>query len=196
MSDHPVFGAYEERNRWYHKVLRETWNQFYDSRPADIQAVVWYLIETKENRAMSDDNFQRLVDSPTYSSELAEAQMIKSVRGRYRLSALLDLLDYISFNGPKGVPRYEDLQPEEREKMKSWNDVPAPEAAEYAETAEVQKRRIALERLLDEQHPGWIENDLSKQEKKDAAARLSGDGRVVTLATIRKDIAHLRKMRR
>jgi len=197
MSDHPVFGSYEDRNEWYHKVLRETWNQFCDSPPADIQAIVWYLVRTKEDRAITDDEYERLAQSDTYPTKLAQRKAIRFVEGRYRLSVLLDLLDYVSFHGPNNVPRYEDLASEERENMRSWRQLGAAEAAQYGKTTEVQRRRIKLEQVLDAHHPDWVGGNLSREEKKGAAAKISQNGAApISLATIRKDIAELRKMRR
>ena len=182
-------------DKWYGPVLEEAWNQFRRSPPADIQAVVWSLKETREKRTITGNEFERLIQSG--QKKRAQRKVRRLVEGVCRRVVLLQLLEHIAFNGPGGVPRYEDLAAEERENMRRWKQLGASEAAAYGGTAAVQRRRTALETVLDEHFPGWVDGNLSDEQKQAAAAKVWQNGIApVSTASVRKDISKLRKMRR
>lgn len=122
MDEHPALSDdVDEWHEWVRGVKRDAWNQFRDSAPADVDAIVSRL---REIEAEKQD--QALTLRGNGDEDAFREASVGQYTAMYRRSALEALLEYMALHGPDGIPAFGDIlllegdQLEAASTLKEW----------------------------------------------------------------------------
>lgn len=102
-ASHPLVRGGDHRTEWFQKLQREAWNDFRKCTPADIQAMVDWMSSRYEKWEEAAGNLEE------QKPELAYERIIDAWTVRYKLGALIDLLDWVSLYGPHDIPQWSEV---------------------------------------------------------------------------------------
>lgn len=105
-QDHPLVVGGGARSEWFQRLRREAWEDFRGCPPSDIKATVEWMSKQWQKWEEAADNLAE------QNPELALHRYVQAWTVRYRLGALIDMLDYIAVHGPHNIPRW-GKRPEE-----------------------------------------------------------------------------------